>query len=150
MQPICLLRCALGAPACLSILAIATALVAGGCAASSTAPSRVAGPPVPVAGDPPPLPPYSGQSAKVALEADGLPVQLAPRNRTMGADDPREPWSPYYGVAKPGERVDRQPTSMPVYAGAPATTPILKAIPRPVDPDDIIRQAIAAHEMRQR
>lgn len=28
--------------------------------------------------------------------------------------------------------------------------PILKIVPRPADPDDVVRRAIAAHEMRQR
>ena len=35
--------------------------------------------------------------ARVEIEDDGLPAQLAPRNRRPGPDDPSQPWSPNYG-----------------------------------------------------
>lgn len=36
--------------------------------------------------------------ARVEIEDDGLPAQLAPRNRRPGTDDPSQPWSPNYGT----------------------------------------------------
>jgi hypothetical protein len=41
-------------------------------------------------------------------------------------------------------------TAMPTEPVAERPMPVLKVIARPADPDDIIRQAIAEHEMRQR
>jgi hypothetical protein len=38
----------------------------------------------------------------------------------------------------------------PTETAAERPIPVLKVIARPADPDDIIRLAIAAHEMRQR
>ena len=149
MQYLRPLHCALGAPLRFAIIAIATAMLASGCAATSTAPSRVAGPPVPVAGEPPALPAPTPQLAKFAVEADGFPAQLAPRNRSAVADDPREPWSPNYGVEKPSGR-DRWQPAVSSSAVAVEPVPTVRAIPRPIDPDDIIRRAIAEHEMRQR
>ncbi len=42
--------------------------------------------------------------ARVEIEDDGLPAQLAPRNRRPGADDPTQPWSPNYGTDAPTEK----------------------------------------------
>ena len=39
----------------------------------------------------------SAQTARVEIEDDGLPAQVAPRNRRPGFDDPTQPWSPNYG-----------------------------------------------------
>ena len=35
----------------------------------------------------------------IEMEADGMPVQLALRDRNPEPDDPSEPWSPNYGKA---------------------------------------------------
>ena len=35
--------------------------------------------------------------ARAEIEEDGLPVQVAPRLRRAGQDDPSQPWSPNYG-----------------------------------------------------
>ena len=94
--------------------ALALALLAPGCA-SQVAPSRVAGPQPP-------------RIAKVEIEDDGLPAQVAPRNRRAGPDDPNEPWSPNYGrgVAAPvpgraaAEPVKQLPPTTPAAALAEA------------------------------
>ena len=39
----------------------------------------------------------SVQTAKVEIEDDGLPAQVAPRYRRSSPDDPSQPWSPNYG-----------------------------------------------------
>lgn len=77
-------------------------------------------------------------------------MQLAPRDRPTGPDDPREPWSPNYGTIKPTARDAGQFTTQVEVAAVPTPPPVLRVIARPVDPDDIIRRAIAEHEMRQR
>ena len=83
------------------------------------------------------------------MEADGLPAQLAPRNPRPVKDDPSEPWSPNYGSAPP---VTAQAEPLPTKRGnvqvAAATTASSTA--PSLDADDIIRRAIAEHEMRQR
>jgi hypothetical protein len=84
------------------------------------------------------------------MEADGLPAQLAPRFRPAVPDEPLEPWSPNYGTVKPAARATGWPAAQLDIAAVPAPSPALKIIPRPVDPDDIVRRAIAEHEMRQR
>lgn len=88
---------------------------------------------------------------RVEIEADGLPAQLAPRNRNPIADDPREPWSPNYGAAvtpvfdkrRLAEKLDAAQSQQPAAAIHPPHA-------RPLNGDDLIRQAIAAHEMRRR
>ena len=62
------------------------AVLLSGCASkqSSYEQARVAAPP-------------PSQVARVEIEDDGLPAQLAPRYRQPGRDDPTEPWSPNYG-----------------------------------------------------
>jgi hypothetical protein len=134
-----------------SVATLAIAVLSGGCAATSSGPSKVAGPVSGFPGDPAPLPPVV-QSAKVVIEADGLPAQLAPRYRRPVPDEPTEPWSPNYGTVRP-DATD----AAPVEPKADITTPVAPvtriatqvAAPR-LDPDDIIRLAIAEHEMRQR
>jgi hypothetical protein len=135
------------------------AVLAAGCASksASTYPGeRLAGP----------VPQQHQQQAwapKVEIEDDGLPAQLAPRHRRPEPDDPREPWSPNYGVGKAGvDRPAPQPAE-PTPAAAPqpirraALSPIPPVAARPaqptrlseVDEDAIIRRAIAELEMRR-
>lgn len=87
---------------------------------------------------------------RVEIEADGLPAQLAPRNRAPLEDDPREPWSPNYGSVRPTRTSAIDTDVEPATVSVP---PPVQAIPvshtRPMDAEDIIRRAVAAHEMRQ-
>ena len=119
-------------------------------------------------GDSPPSYSAEVRPPRFAVEDDGLPAQPPPLRRSAGADDPREPWSPNYGTA-PASRVAGLsapapvPTPTPVPASAPAQQPSLtparvamvikERFPlfdaQPIDEDDIIRRAIAAHEMRR-
>jgi hypothetical protein len=87
---------------------------------------------------------------RVEIEADGLPAQLAPRNRAIETDDPREPWSPNYGTVAPA-KTTAQSTGVVTPAVAAMTVPRPQTIIRsaPIDAEDIIRRAVAAHEMRQ-
>jgi hypothetical protein len=83
---------------------------------------------------------------RVQMEADGLPAQLAPRNYAPGADDPREPWSPNYGSVQPTTTATAE--AQPVARASPA--PVIPVrYTKPIDAEDIIRRAVAAHEMRQ-
>lgn len=131
-----------------SAVAIAIALFSGGCAANTSGPSHVAGPVSAYPGDAPPPPPPPTQTTRVEIEADGLPAQLAPRNPRPIKDDPREPWSPNYGSGKSADAEPARPVpqrlavALRIPAAAPGSTPV-------IDADDIIRRAIAAHEMRQ-
>lgn len=138
--------------AAMPAVALALALLAGGCAASDKGPAYVAGP-IPFPGDLPPLPPQPIHQARVEIEADGLPAQLAPRNRRAEPDDPSEPWSPNYGQAR-GVPVKAALTAMPATATpaepARAIASGMQAQSGPIDADDIIRRAIAEHEMRHR
>lgn len=91
---------------------------------------------------------------RVEIEADGLPAQLAPRNRAPLEDDPREPWSPNYGSVRPTRTstidIETEPVAVAVAVAVPPpvqATPVSYA--RPVDAEEIIRRAVAAHEMRQ-
>lgn len=87
---------------------------------------------------------------RVQIEADGLPAQLAPRNRAPLEDDPREPWSPNYGSVRPTRTSAIDTETGPAAVAVP---PPVQTIPvshtRPMDAEDIIRRAVAAHEMRQ-
>jgi hypothetical protein len=101
---------------------------------------------------------------RVQTEDDGLPSQPPPLRRSAGADDPREPWSPNYGTS-PATKIAELPAPAPAVAStpAPAETQILtparvamvikERFPlfgdQPIDEDDTIRRAIAAHEMRR-
>lgn len=132
-----------------------------GCAskqASHDAPYRVAAP---------------NDQMKVDMEEDGRPAQPAPRHPNAIPDDPSQPWSPNYGRSRAGKHAENavpQPAS-PAPASAPdarpqtkrqktrfadnaAPVPATKAPGAPVqtagmDPDEIIRRAIAEHEMRR-
>ena len=89
---------------------------------------------------------------RIAIEADGLPAQLTPHNRQTFEDDPREPWSPNYGSVRPTRTsaIETETETKPLAVVVP---PPVQAIPvahrRPLDAEDIIRRAVAAHEMRQ-
>jgi hypothetical protein len=84
------------------------------------------------------------------IEADGLPAQLAPRNPTPIADDPREPWSPNYGSVRPTRTGALGNDTVAIVVAAPSPPrAITVAHAQPIDAEDIIRRAVAAHEMRQ-
>ena len=99
---------------------------------------------------------------RIQTEDDGLPAQPPPLRRSAGADDPREPWSPNYGTAH-ASRTAEPPLQVaaaePTPAATPAMTPARVAMvikerfplfgAQPIDEDDTIRRAIAAHEMRR-
>ena len=131
-----------------SIAAIAVTVLAGGCAATNSGPSRVAGP---VSAYPDEAAPRTtvSRAAPVEIEADGLPAQVAPKNRRPMRDDPTEPWSPNYGTGR-SSAADEARTDARV-AAAPAATRISTQATTPrLHPDDIIRLAIAEHEMQRR
>jgi hypothetical protein len=91
---------------------------------------------------------------RVDIEEDGLPAQLAPRERPAIPDDPREPWSRNYGTVRSSQVVE-PPTR--ATAALSTSSIVAKVIPQwpsflrtaQIDEDAIIRQAIAEHEMRQ-
>jgi hypothetical protein len=90
------------------------------------------------------------QSMKIEVEADGLPAQLAPRQRPQQPDDPSEPWSPNYGTVLPGNAdrpLDTSRLAQKLDVGGEPKPYAPHA--RPMNAEDIIRQAIAAHEMRR-
>ncbi|MEZ5854121.1 MAG: hypothetical protein R3D67_05025 [Hyphomicrobiaceae bacterium] len=136
--------------ACIVMLGVA--MLGAGCAAQKSQPYGVAGPTANA-------PPAEAGAMKVVIEADGLPSQLAPRNRPIYPDDPREPWSPNYGNAPAAEHASQavpSPKIADVQRGRaaqkadPAMAPVTRiSMSKPMDPDEVIRQAIAAHEMRQ-
>lgn len=134
-------------------VALTVAVLAGGCAANS-GPSKVAGPVSAYPGDPVPRPAVT-QVAKVEIEADGLPAQLAPKTHPPVPDEPTEPWSPNYGAVR-GDVPQPRPAPAKVSALVPpprAATLATEALNRPsppLDADDVIRMAVAAHEMRHR
>lgn len=96
---------------------------------------------------------------KVELEDDGLAVQAPPRVRKNAEpDDPSEPFSPNYGPGPlPGEPaaepVKRQPVNLPAGRArrANGSTVILRSRVSPMsaqEAEDIIAQAVVAHEVR--
>jgi hypothetical protein len=135
------------------VVAVGVLLALTGCASDKTAQI----PSIPSAfGDSLPSYVVAVHAPRVETEGDGLPTQPPPLRRMAGADDPREPWSPNYGTAP------ASPTIMamaPVPDPAPISTPARVAMvikerfslfgAQPVDEDDVIRRAIAAHEMRR-
>ena len=122
--------------------AIALVLLAGGCASEEAPPSRVAGPQRPA----------EAQSIKIEIEDDGLPSQLAPRGPSRIPDEPTEPWSRNYGAVRSASVDTDRVTAKPGSPAEPIPTPTPAHPPhaRPLDAEDIIRHAIADHEMRQR
>ena len=140
------------------VVAVGLLLALTACAADKTAQI----PSMPTAfGDSPPVYTAEARPPRITTEDDGLPAQPPPLRRTAGADDPREPWSPNYGTALASRTAD-PPAAAP--ASTPAPTPSLtparvamvikERLPlfgaHPIDEDDIIRRAIAAHEMRRK
>jgi len=124
---------------------IGLAVVAAGCAGGKSEPfpqsSRVAAP----------IQQAVAGQWKVEIEEDGLPAQLAPRHPRPVADDPREPWSPNYGSRAPQRPAEALPPETParaVRAPTPAPTPAPTRVSS-FDEDDLIRRAIAEHEMRR-
>lgn len=89
------------------------------------------------------------RAASVEMEADGFPVQVVPKNRRPMRDDPSEPWSPNYGTVRPDNRATA-PVSERIALAAPAMPVATQSVTPRLDPDDLIRLAIAEHEMRQR
>jgi hypothetical protein len=153
-------RCAQGASAAIAPalrLSILGALLAcAGCASNQSAPSGAAGPMA--SADP--------QYWRVEVEDDGVPAQLAPRIRPSVVDDPTEPWSPNYGSRVPGPSGDSEPKppadavpAVPAAPSRPAKTRPSTAANAPatatassiamMDADEVIRRAVAEHEMRQ-
>lgn len=123
------------------------ALCSAGCAQRQSAyapPAHVRAPAPPQA--------HGAWVAKVEIEDDGLPSQLAPRHRAPVKDDPSEPWSPNYG--KPSTPAPTPPH--PARSAATTVDDMAKrrlAAPQQVsgmDEEAIIRRAIAEHEMRRR
>lgn len=129
--------------------AVGLALFCSACAAPQ-APSGVAGP------QPPPATATYVGTWKLQVEADGLPAQHAPRERSNAPDDPSEPWSPNYGSVP--VRAEPLPTALPPppqklqhAARKSAHVPAADAHRiASIDAEDIIRRAVAAHEMRRR
>jgi hypothetical protein len=84
---------------------------------------------------------------RVEMEDDGLPAQIAPRGGSRIPDDPSEPWSPNYGAV----------TTRTSALASPAITAREHAIAvasvtsrfQATEENNIIRQAIAEHEMRR-
>jgi hypothetical protein len=136
------------------VVAVGLLLALTGCAADKTAQI----PSIPSAfSDSPPS--YTAQvhAPRVETEGDGLPSQPPPLRRMAGADDPREPWSPNYGSvpASPAATIATAPVSEPTPVSTTARVAMVIKQPfslfgaQPVDEDDVIRRAIAAHEMRR-
>jgi hypothetical protein len=141
------------------VVAVGVLLALTGCASDKTAQI----PSIPTAfGDSPPSYIAKVHAPRVETEGDGLPSQPPPLRRMAGADDPREPWSPNYGTAH-ASRTAEPPLQVaaaePTPAATPAMTPARVAMvikerfplfgAQPIDEDDTIRRAIAAHEMRR-
>ena len=130
---------------------VGVALLCSACAAPQ-APSGLAGP------QPPPATATYIGTWKLQVEADGLPAQHAPRHRATTTDDLSEPWSPNYGRGP--VRVDTPP-AVPAAPAAPepkaeraaqAPLPAKALAARQIaslDAEELIRRAIAAHEMRR-
>ena len=129
-------------------VAVCLLLALTGCASDKTAQ-------IPAAfGDVPPSYAAEVRPPRIATEDDGLPAQPPPLRRSASADDPREPWSPNYGsvpasstTAPPPPPPAPMPTATRVAMVIKERFPIFGALP--IDEDDIIRRAIAAHEMRR-
>jgi len=81
---------------------------------------------------------------RTLLEADGLPVQLTPREMPASKDDPTQPWSPNYGSEPPAqsEPPARTPTYAPWRMGPPTRV-------ANIDEEAVIRRAVADHEMQR-
>jgi hypothetical protein len=124
------------------VAVLGLAVVVSGCASSQ---QTAQAPPAGVGGAP--------RVARVEIEDDGLPAQMAPRQRSDMPDDPSEPWSPNYGSRAPATPA-APPASTPARpsrtaeAAAPIHTPARPLRMSALEEDAIIRRAIAEHEMR--
>ncbi len=136
------------------IVAIGLLLALTACASDKTAqiPSAF--------GDSPPSYAADVRPPRIATEDDGLPAQPPPLRRYAGPDDPSEPWSPNYGsgpAARPTEVATAEPAPAPLPSAAPTQARVAMVIKQrfplfgaqTIDEDDVIRRAIAAHEMRR-
>lgn len=102
-------------------------------------------------GDTPPSYSAEARPARIVTEDDGLPAQPPPLRRSAGIDDPREPWSPNYGSVAPTRSAEAALAPSPEPARVAMVTPRRASLfgPKPIDADDIVRRAIAEHEMRR-
>lgn len=75
------------------------------------------------------------------MTAQAAPVQREPSD--TAAEDAGEPWSPHYGW-RPRTQ-DFSPSYAPIPVERVSTTPSYTTM----DPDAVIRHAVAAHEMRR-
>lgn len=80
-------------------------------------------------------------ASNVGSTSPAGPVQRMPPDNT--ADDANEPWSPHYGWQP------RARDLSPSYAPAPVERVSMTPSYATMDPDAVIRHAIAAHEMRR-
>ena len=104
------------------VVAVGLALVAGGCASQQTA-----------------------QTESVA-QSPGMVSQPSSAQRDLqdaAAEDAKEPWSPNYGWQP------RTRDFAPSYAPIPVDRVIGTTRYATMDPDAVIRHAVAAHEMRR-
>lgn len=97
---------------------------------------------------------------RIDTEGDGMPAQPPPllRRTAAVADDPREPWSPNYGTVAPTRVAEAPAAAASAPEPAPEPTKVVAAVKptraplfqaKPFDADDVIRRAIAEHEMRR-
>ena len=125
---------------------IGLTLLSAGCASKHAAyepPARVAGPAHPSS--------QAAWAAKVEIEDDGLPAQLAPRHRPATPDEPSEPWSPNYGQGKARSAAAKPSAADAAHRPAVASERIAPSTRvSGIDEDALIRRAIAEHEMRRR
>jgi hypothetical protein len=129
------------------VVAIGLLLALTACASGKTAqiPSAF--------GDSPPSYATEVRPPRIATEDDGLPAQPPPLRRYAGPDDPREPWS----AARPADVATAEPAPAPLPSAAPTQARVAMVIKQrfplfgaqTIDEDDVIRRAIAAHEMRR-
>ena|SRR5688572_10366596 len=104
------------------VVAMGVALVAGGCASQQSA-----------------------QTESIA-QSTGIVSQASSAQRDLpdaAAEDAKEPWSPNYGWQP------RTRDFAPSYAPIPVDRVIGTTRYATMDPDTIIRHAVAAHEMRR-
>ncbi|MFM9849319.1 MAG: hypothetical protein ACKVP3_19420 [Hyphomicrobiaceae bacterium] len=80
-------------------------------------------------------------SRQIPAEGRDVPAQLAPSDAPP--DDAKEPWSPHYGWRP------RTQEFAPSYAPVPVERVTGTTRYATMDPDSVIRHAVAAHEMRR-
>lgn len=109
---------------------IGLALLAGGCASQQSGTQTAGSPDV-------------TQSAGIVSRQNSgnMPAQL--ESSGGASDDAKEPWSPHYGWRP------RTQEFAPSYAPVPVERVTGNTRYATMDPDSIIRHAVAAHEMRR-